>query len=374
MRTYVGLQVCLALLLCLRSEAADRQVHRAVRDLHSAILDRRLGIDRVKSLLTRDPALINAPDEGGYTALHCAARRGDFELCRLLIERGAFIDLADNANRTPLWVALGKRNKDMAQLLVQNGAALDARSTSGETALSWVTRKWGPATAQALRNECRSSILAEARDPVEGWLHYRVMGRRDGRLTLLVLPRSHLKDAHRHKWVSESWTIGNPNLQVALLLPRGLPFDPSTTGFSGLEALHGAWRPGRWLEFRGRGAGTVWTSVAIGQIIESGLGMISDKAALAFSFVSAGEAIADQAHRRAALERFGRRDHQYTEVRLPKPTCDICAARIGFALPVPKTTSLVFGILLKADRRSRLGQYRSHYVLIEATWRPPAGS
>jgi RNA polymerase sigma factor (sigma-70 family) len=62
--------------------------------------------DRVATLLERTPALINAGDDFGETALHTAARNGDFFLVRWLVDRGADVDAQRSDGFRPIHEAL----------------------------------------------------------------------------------------------------------------------------------------------------------------------------------------------------------------------------------------------------------------------------
>jgi hemoglobin len=73
--------------------------------------------------LVRAGALVNAPSGAKRsTALHMAARRGNTEVARALIDCGADINARDTAGDTPLRRARNCRRADVAWLLVSRGA------------------------------------------------------------------------------------------------------------------------------------------------------------------------------------------------------------------------------------------------------------
>ena len=48
---------------------------------------------------------IDAKDEDGYTALHCAAESGQAEVTELLVKKGADVEARTNKGVTPLQIA-----------------------------------------------------------------------------------------------------------------------------------------------------------------------------------------------------------------------------------------------------------------------------
>jgi len=109
----------------------------------------------------------NERSEGGKTALHRAARDGNEDVVRILIEAGwsvgakdnsgktplheawnervlklmlegeglRYIDIADNDGRRPLHMAAVLRNVKLMEVLIDTGAKIDAVTNNGETAL-----------------------------------------------------------------------------------------------------------------------------------------------------------------------------------------------------------------------------------------------
>ncbi|XP_065565838.1 26S proteasome non-ATPase regulatory subunit 10-like [Artemia franciscana] len=75
------------------------------------------------------------------TALHCAARKGNLEICQLLVSKGAIIDALDSDNRTALHFAASEGNLEICQLLVSKGATVDALDSDNWTALHFAASK-----------------------------------------------------------------------------------------------------------------------------------------------------------------------------------------------------------------------------------------
>lgn len=83
-------------------------------------------------------APVNRHRLDGETALHWAARTGNCEAIRLLLDRGADIDALDNDQMTPLQRAImsePSKESPAAKLLILHGSALENRNGFGETAI-----------------------------------------------------------------------------------------------------------------------------------------------------------------------------------------------------------------------------------------------
>jgi ankyrin repeat protein len=140
----------------------------------------------LKAILEKDPGLINAPGEGGRSALQeailagmdeaarflieagadvngrdgegigplgYAALVGDAALAGLLIDRGAKIDAQDSAlGGTPLHLAALRDRANVALLLLEKGAPLEARTRDGRTPLALAVERG--------KRECAKLFLA----------------------------------------------------------------------------------------------------------------------------------------------------------------------------------------------------------------------
>lgn len=72
---------------------------------------------------------------GGFTPLLFAARQGDLESARILVEAGAGVNIGDPDNTTPLVVAIINLHYDLAAYLIEKGADLNAADVRGRTPL-----------------------------------------------------------------------------------------------------------------------------------------------------------------------------------------------------------------------------------------------
>jgi len=101
-------------------------------ELHKAA--RRGDLQRVKSLVEKG-ADVNTRDNDGETPLHEAASEGYLEVARFLVERGADVNAKDNHGLTPLHAAASEGYPEIAQLLVEKGANITVRDNDGLTPL-----------------------------------------------------------------------------------------------------------------------------------------------------------------------------------------------------------------------------------------------
>lgn len=113
-------------------------------------------LPRVRSLLNRHRHLATVVDGRADQAIHHAARNGDTEIVRLLIEHGANVNAKNTRGHTVLYCAGGHGHVDTLQLLLDKGADCDAKFTDDDkTLLEWLAQypddcRYGPIT-EALR-------------------------------------------------------------------------------------------------------------------------------------------------------------------------------------------------------------------------------
>lgn len=82
-------------------------------------------VERVKSLLARDPQLVHARDNDDGTPLLWAAWKGRQKVAELLIESGANVNAKDKMDQTPLRLAAFWGHREVCEFLVGKGAESD---------------------------------------------------------------------------------------------------------------------------------------------------------------------------------------------------------------------------------------------------------
>lgn len=140
--------------------------------------------EAVRSILEEDPEEASATDAAGYTPLHWAAIRGQWEVFELLVGAGAPVNAVGADGGTPLHWACHHDRPDMVEQLLDHGADLKIHNRWGRTPLH-----------VAARRDCRgvaSLLLQRGADPnavtAEGWtpLHVASMSGNPEMATLLV--------------------------------------------------------------------------------------------------------------------------------------------------------------------------------------------
>lgn len=90
-------------------------------------------IERIRSILTKNPELVNAADSRSSTPLHFAADGGSTELVAFLVDKGADIMARDVDGDTPLHWAAFAGHIEVAEVLLDKGAPLNDRNNNEQT-------------------------------------------------------------------------------------------------------------------------------------------------------------------------------------------------------------------------------------------------
>ena len=79
---------------------------------------------------------INAKDSKGFTPLHVAVGKNNYECAKVLIEKGADINAKSSYGFTPLRIAAQNKYFSITELLISKGADIDIPDNSGNTPLA----------------------------------------------------------------------------------------------------------------------------------------------------------------------------------------------------------------------------------------------
>jgi ankyrin repeat protein len=93
---------------------------------------------------------VNVTDGDGTTALHWASYRDDLETADLLIRAGAKVNAANDLGATPLWTACENGSEAMVRRLLAAGANPNAKLLLGETPIMLASRVGNPAVVEQL--------------------------------------------------------------------------------------------------------------------------------------------------------------------------------------------------------------------------------
>ncbi len=89
----------------------------------------------VRSLIDKDPGLVNARDETGRSPLHWAARGTDIEVLEYLVEKGADLNFPDNNGTAPLHSLASRGNAEGIKILLNKGADIEIKAPNESTPL-----------------------------------------------------------------------------------------------------------------------------------------------------------------------------------------------------------------------------------------------
>lgn len=91
--------------------------------------------DEVKRLLTAEKVPVNCFDEDGMTPLQHAAYKGDYKLCKLLLDCGADVNLTRHTSEYSALTFAGLSGKvDVVSLLLEHGASVTKLNSINKTA------------------------------------------------------------------------------------------------------------------------------------------------------------------------------------------------------------------------------------------------
>jgi ankyrin repeat protein len=137
----------------------------------------------VKKILAEDPSKLNATDDDGYTPLHWAGIRAQWDTARFLIDEGADLNIQGGDGGTPLNWVVHHDNLEIVELMFKKGARLNIKNKWGMTELH--TAIWR-GNIQAVE-----FLLDHGSDPLiktnEGWtaMHYAFRSGHDHVIELL---------------------------------------------------------------------------------------------------------------------------------------------------------------------------------------------
>ncbi|XP_045408563.1 putative ankyrin repeat domain-containing protein 19 [Lemur catta] len=112
------------------------KIHMAdLKPIHTAAC---LGdVEKVESILSREPYILNEKDWVHRTALHLASAKGHAEVVRLLVNRKCQLNRHDNKRRTALIKAVQCQEEECVTVLLRGGADPNFQDVYGNAALHY---------------------------------------------------------------------------------------------------------------------------------------------------------------------------------------------------------------------------------------------
>jgi ankyrin repeat protein len=133
--------------------AADVKVHARSKfgstPLQMAAMQGQLAV--VQLLLHREPAMINVPNNVGWTPLHFAAMIGSPDIVGVLLAAGADIHVVNKYGRTALHLASANGRTAVIHMLRERGARTECQDIMGMTVDDWY---FNPRAFDAFECEC----------------------------------------------------------------------------------------------------------------------------------------------------------------------------------------------------------------------------
>ncbi len=118
--------IVLAAVLALGPSLWADEIHEAARQGN---------LEKVRSLVDKDPALVAAKDKDGETPLHWAAYSGNPDLVRFLLDKGAAVDAKNARGLAPLAITALQDRTQAAAALIERGADVNVRGPLDVTPL-----------------------------------------------------------------------------------------------------------------------------------------------------------------------------------------------------------------------------------------------
>ncbi|XP_065198376.1 poly [ADP-ribose] polymerase tankyrase-1-like isoform X2 [Sycon ciliatum] len=87
------------------------------------------------------PEFLTTPERGKDTPLHHAAKQGNIDICKSLLEAGADKDIQNSSGNTPLHYAVWYGRADVFHTLLEAGAKIDIQNSAGDTPLHCATKQ-----------------------------------------------------------------------------------------------------------------------------------------------------------------------------------------------------------------------------------------
>eukprot|EP00117_Sycon_ciliatum_P011527 scpid108665/ scgid12970/ Ankyrin repeat domain-containing protein 12; Ankyrin repeat-containing cofactor 2; GAC-1 protein len=81
------------------------------------------------------PEFLTTPERAGDTPLHKAAKQGNIDICRTLLDAGAEKNIGNSAGDTPLHCASKQHIFPIYEMLLAAGAENDSKNLAGDTPL-----------------------------------------------------------------------------------------------------------------------------------------------------------------------------------------------------------------------------------------------
>ncbi len=173
--------------------------------------------EALRSLLQKGTD-VNATEGDGSTALHWASYRDDIEAADLLIRAGAKVNAANDLGATPLWTACQNGSEAMVRRLLAAGANPNAKLLRGETSLMVASRVGSAVVADQLLAKGADVNARAARNQTA--LMWAVAQKHPDVVKVLLAHRADV-NARSDAWTDVEAVPPHGNLEYNKAIPHG---------------------------------------------------------------------------------------------------------------------------------------------------------
>lgn len=181
-------------------------------------------------------------DQQGNTGLLLAVRRGDIELCEILLNAGANVNDADAQGVRALHHAAGRIKTSLAEILLAAKAEVDAQDDVGETALFWAAGQGCISSIKCLLDVDADASLKNRRGET-ALMHASRRGETSAIELLGQLPGAELDLVNTLGQSAHALASINGHQEaIAVLVGLGakLSSEPAVRTLTGIQGLHEA--------------------------------------------------------------------------------------------------------------------------------------
>ena len=118
------------------------------QEIHNA--SKQGNIEKLKTILSENPGLLDAEDSKGFTPVHSAVVGGKEDVVKFLIDKGADLNIRNKNGLTPVFTAIDRGRNNIAKVLIENGADINIKGYRGSTLLHMAARGGDSGLAQVL--------------------------------------------------------------------------------------------------------------------------------------------------------------------------------------------------------------------------------
>ncbi|KAL6827987.1 hypothetical protein V8C40DRAFT_286854 [Trichoderma camerunense] len=177
----------------------------------------------ITKMLLENGADVNIKDWNHRTPLWWAVREGRKEIAILLLDNGANIETVDDEGRTPLWAATERGKADMAKLLIESGADVEVKDRKYKASALWLAAHLGLVDMVKLLIKLGANI--DAKDGIFGRtpLSLAVLSNEEEMVKLLIESHANIESKDERYGFSPLWwaVAGGEEGTVKLLVKMG---------------------------------------------------------------------------------------------------------------------------------------------------------